>query len=109
MLVIVLIVMLVKEGRKNQKEFEKEQAEKEPEEVGDPLDAPINLNPMLSSPNDYTFEEPSNTSEQDGAESTPQAQADGQGEIPSQSVENPQNDAQGDASTAENADGAEEN
>lgn len=28
MLVVVLIVMLVKEGRKNQKEFEKEQAEK---------------------------------------------------------------------------------
>ncbi len=57
MLVVVLIVMLVKEGRKNQKEFEKEKAGKAPEQGVDPLDAPINLNPMLSSPNDYTFEE----------------------------------------------------
>lgn len=58
MLIVVLIVMLVKEGRKNQKEFEKEQEGKQPEQAQDPLDAPINLNPMLSSPNDYKFEEP---------------------------------------------------
>lgn len=109
MLVIVLIVMLVKEGRKNQKEFENEQAGKEPEEGQDPLDAPINLNPMLSSPNDYTFEEPSNTSEQEGTEPAPQAQADIQSETPSQSAENPHNDAQGEMHSAENSDGAEEN
>lgn len=57
MLIVVLIVMLVREGRKNQKEFEKEQAGKAQEQGTDPLDAPINLNPMLSSPNDYTFDE----------------------------------------------------
>lgn len=67
MLVIVLIVMLVKEGRKNQKEFEKEQEGKAPEQGIDPLDAPINLNPMLSSPNDYTFDE---SAAQDTAEKT---------------------------------------
>lgn len=56
MLVVVLIVMLVKEGRKNQKEFEKEQAEKAGEhELEDPLDAPQNLNPMLPSQNDFSF------------------------------------------------------
>lgn len=59
MLVIVLIVMLVDEGKKNQKEFEKEQAEKlakgETEQGVDPLDAPINLNPMLPSDNEFDF------------------------------------------------------
>lgn len=61
MLIIVLIVMLVQEGRKNKKEFEEEQAKKvangENIEGIDPLDQPINLNPMLSSPNTYTFVE----------------------------------------------------
>ncbi len=57
MLIIVLIVMLLKEGKKNQKEFEAEQAKNsQKEEIIDPLDAPINLNPMLRSENDYTFE-----------------------------------------------------
>lgn len=65
MLIIVLIVMLVKEGRKNQKEFEKEQAGKAPEQAQDPLDAPVNLNPMLSSPNDYKFEETASAPESD--------------------------------------------
>lgn len=56
MLIIVLIVMLVKEGKKNQKEFEAEQAKNpQKEEIADPLDAPINLNPMLRSENEYTF------------------------------------------------------
>lgn len=56
MLIVVLVVMLVKEGRKNQKEFEKEQAEKVGEhELEDPLDAPQNLNPMLPSQNDFSF------------------------------------------------------
>lgn len=58
MLVVVLIVILVQEGRKNQKEFEEEQAAKtDVPELQDPLDAPINLNPMLRSENDYTFTE----------------------------------------------------
>lgn len=57
MLVVVLIVMLVQEGKKNQKEFEEEQKNKainEQEQI-DPLDAPINLNPMMKSENDYSF------------------------------------------------------
>lgn len=57
MLIIVLIVMLVQEGKKNRKAFEEEQANKPAETLSDPLDNPIPLNPMMSSPNDYTFEE----------------------------------------------------
>lgn len=74
MLIVVLIVMLVQEGRKNKKEFEKEQAKKiasgEIVEEIDPLDQPINLNPMLSSQNTYTFEQgelKNNASEQNTA------------------------------------------
>ena len=56
MLVVVLIVMLVKEGKKNQKEFEEEQKGiVDNQEQVDPLDAPVNLNPMMKSQNDYTF------------------------------------------------------
>lgn len=56
MLVVVLIVMLVKEGKKNQKEFEEEQKGiADNQEQVDPLDAPVNLNPMMKSQNDYTF------------------------------------------------------
>lgn len=58
MLIVVLIVMLIQEGKKNRKQFEEEQASKEEEPMLDPLDAPINLNPMLKSENDYTFAEP---------------------------------------------------
>lgn len=56
-LIVVLILMLVKEGKQSQQEFEKEQAgtQKSEEEI-DPLDAPIPLNPMMKSENDYTFE-----------------------------------------------------
>lgn len=57
MLIIVLIVMLVQEGKKNRKAFEEEQANKPAETLSDPLDNPIPLNPMMSSPNDYTFDE----------------------------------------------------
>lgn len=57
LLVIVLIVMLAKEGKKNKKEFEEEQANKPLSELPDPLDEPVNLNPMISSKNEYTFEE----------------------------------------------------
>ncbi len=57
MLVIVLIVMLVKEGNKNRKEFEKEQAGKPQEMHEDPLEAPLNLNPMMKSENSFTFVE----------------------------------------------------
>lgn len=66
MLVIVLIVMLVREGNKNKKEFEAEQAKKGSVEENaiDPLDAPKNMNPMLSSPNTYTFAEPSEADKQ---------------------------------------------
>ncbi len=59
MLIIVLIVMLVKEGKKNQKEFEEKQAANPTVEEGvDPLDMPQNLNPMLKSENEFTFEQP---------------------------------------------------
>ncbi len=88
MLIIVLIVMLVIEGRKNKKEFEAEQAKKaaegNTEEGVDPLDAPLNLNPMLKSENDYTFveqnedetcEKPNSEAPQD--ESAPTQSADG--------------------------------
>lgn len=56
MLVVVLIIMLVQEGKKNQKEFEEEQKNSIGEQKQiDPLDEPINLNPMMKSQNDYTF------------------------------------------------------
>ena len=56
MLVVVLIIMLVQEGKKNQKEFEEEQKGiADNQEQVDPLDAPVNLNPMMKSQNDYTF------------------------------------------------------
>ncbi len=65
MLVIVLIVMMVKESLKNKKEFEKEQAAKAQagvEETGtDPLDAPLNLNPMLISENEFDIQAPIET------------------------------------------------
>jgi len=55
MLIVVLIVMLVKEGKKNQKEFEEAHANDAPTQEIDPLDMPQNLNPMLKSENTYTF------------------------------------------------------
>lgn len=58
MLIVVLIVMLVKEGKKNQKEFEEQQAKVGTDEnLVDPLDSPKNLNPMLKAGEDFTFEE----------------------------------------------------
>lgn len=63
MLIAVLIVMLVKEGKKNKKAFEEEQAGKPAETHADPLDAPIPLNPMMESVNEYTFEEVRSDSE----------------------------------------------
>lgn len=70
MLVVVLIIMLVQEGKKNQKEFEEEQKNSVGEQKQiDPLDEPINLNPMMKSHNDYTFEvsekKEENTAEKD--------------------------------------------
>ncbi len=59
MLIIVLIVILVQEGKKG-RALHKDEAEKllqETETASDPLDNPINLNPMMSSPNTYTFEQ----------------------------------------------------
>ncbi len=58
LLIIVLIVMLFKEGRKNKKAFEEEQKANivATETEKDPLEI-INLNPMMESKNDYTFEE----------------------------------------------------
>ena len=64
MLIVVLIVMLVKEGKKNQKEFEEAHANDVPTQEIDPLDMPQNLNPMLKSENTYTFvqsEQPQDT------------------------------------------------
>lgn len=66
MLVIVLAIILIKEGKKNQKEFEEEQSTKVQEPMQDPLDAPINLNPMLKSENDYNFVEPTDNQGSDG-------------------------------------------
>lgn len=70
MLVIVLIVMLVSEGKKNKKEFEAEQAGKPEQELSDPLDAPIALNPMMKSENDYTFEVSEKVSEKETKETS---------------------------------------
>ncbi len=56
MLVIVLIIMLVQEGKKSQKEFEEQQKNNvNVNEQLDPLDGPINLNPMMKSQNEFTF------------------------------------------------------
>ncbi|MCM1306295.1 MAG: signal peptidase II [Bacteroides sp.] len=56
MLIIVLIVMLVSERKKSVKEFEEEQKNKLQEHFSDPLDAPIELNPMMKSENEFTIE-----------------------------------------------------
>jgi len=55
MLIVVLIVIMFKEGEKNKKEFDEQQASAEQATMQDPLEAPVNLNPMLKSENDYTF------------------------------------------------------
>ena len=114
MLVVVLIVMLVKEGKKNQKEFEEEQknvASNEQEQI-DPLDAPINLNPMMKSQNDYSFvvsEKKDEKVEQNDAENT-EENTQNSAENSQKSAENsndiPQNDTQNQVeSTSENTDG----
>lgn len=122
MLVVVLIVMLVQEGKKNQKEFEEEQKNKftnEQEQI-DPLDAPINLNPMMKSQNDYSFvvsEKKDEKGEQNGvendtktAEENTQKDVENNEENVQNSAENlnnnPQNDTQNQGeNTAENTDG----
>lgn len=101
MLIIVLIVMLVKEGRKNQKEFEAEKAKNsQKEELIDPLDAPINLNPMLPSQNDYTFEITSQQDENQGE--TQVAHSNGnEGEKQEETCDNAcQNDEKSDENTS---------
>ncbi len=114
MLVVVLIVMLVQEGKKNQKEFEEEQKNKvanEQEQI-DPLDAPINLNPMMKSQNDYSFvvsEKKDEKGEQNDIE-TAQKDVKNTEENTQESAENlndnPQNDMQNQGdNTAENTDG----
>ncbi len=65
MLIIVLIVMLVTEGKKNKKEFEKEQAEKgevQDENLVDPFEQPVN--DFLPSENSYSAGEQAEKSEQ---------------------------------------------
>lgn len=77
MLIIVLIVMLVKEGRKNQKEFEEAHTNDAPKQEIDPLDMPQNLNPMLKSENTYTFvqsEDAQNNEDGENEQSTDTAQ-----------------------------------
>lgn len=70
MLIIILIIMLVKEGKKNQKEFEEKQASAPKAEQGvDPLDMPQNLNPMLKSENEYTFVQSENNQTRNDVES----------------------------------------
>ncbi|HBP52280.1 MAG TPA: signal peptidase II [Clostridiales bacterium] len=114
MLVVVLIVMLVKEGKKNQKEFEEEQknvASNEHEQI-DPLDAPINLNPMMKSQNDYSFvvsEKKDEKVEQNDVKNT-EENTQNSAENSQKSAENsndiPQNDTQNQVeSTSENTDG----
>jgi len=124
MLVVVLIVMLVKEGKKNQKEFEEEQknvASNEQEQI-DPLDAPINLNPMMKSQNDYSFvvseKKDEKIEQNDTANGKKNAQNDAEtaerntqnnAQNTQESAENPnnnpQNDTQNQGETAENTDG----
>lgn len=114
MLVVVLIVMLVQEGKKNQKEFEEEQKNKvanEQEQI-DPLDAPINLNPMMKSENEYTFvvsEKKDEKDEQNDTENTEentQNNTENTQESAENSNDNPQNDTQNQGdNTAENTDG----
>lgn len=121
MLVVVLIVMLVQEGKKNQKEFEEEQKNKvaNKQEQIDPLDTPINLNPMMKSKNDYSFvvsEKKDEKGEQndaenaqndaENAEQNTQNNAENTQESAENSNDNPQSDTQnkGD-NTAENTDG----
>ena len=72
MLVIVLIVMLVTEGKKNRKAFEEEQKNTVQQATSDPLEAPIALNPMMKSENDYTFEEPTSTETEECRKAEPQ-------------------------------------
>ncbi len=72
MLVIVLIVMLVTEGKKNRKAFEEEQKNTVQQATSDPLKAPIALNPMMKSENDYTFEEPTSTETEECRKVEPQ-------------------------------------
>ena len=98
MLIVVLIVMLVKEGKKNQKEFEEAHANDVPAQEIDPLDMPQNLNPMLKSENTYTFvqsEQPQDTD--DKAEEQKNENEDYNGENAAQNAskttENEANDA----------------
>jgi len=68
MLIVILIVMLVSEGKKNKKEFVESQKKQPAQEAADPLDAPINLNPMMSSENSYTFAQSGNAENNVGSE-----------------------------------------
>lgn len=114
MLVVVLIVMLVQEGKKNQKEFEEEQKNKainEQEQI-DPLDAPVNLNPMMKSENDYSFvvsEKKDEKREQNNVENAvknAQESAENTQESAENLNNNPQSDTQNqDENTAENTNG----
>ncbi len=100
MLVVVLIVMLVQEGKKNQKEFEEEQKNKvanEQEQI-DPLDAPINLNPMMKSENDYSFVVSEKKDEKDEQNDAENAEQNTQ-----KSAENTQNNAENTQESAENS------
>ena len=70
MLIIVLIVMLVTEGKKNKKEFEKEQAEKgesQNETLVDPYEQPVN--DFLPSENSYSVSEQAEKSQEPKEES----------------------------------------
>lgn len=111
MLVVVLIVMLVQEGKKNQKEFEEEQKNKvaNKQEQIDPLDTPINLNPMMKSQNDYSFvvsEKKDEKDEQNGVENDTKTAEENVQNSAENLNNNPQNDTQNQGeNTAENADG----
>lgn len=111
MLVVVLIVMLVQEGKKNQKEFEEEQKNKvaNKQEQIDPLDAPINLNPMMKSQNDYSFVVSEKKDEKDGQNGVENDTKTAEENVQNSAENlnnNPQNDTQNQGeNTAENTDG----
>ena len=115
MLIVVLIVMLVKEGKKNQKEFEEAHANDVPTQEIDPLDMPQNLNPMLKSENTYTFvqsEQPQDTDNKADEQKNENEDYNGENaaQNASKTTENEANDAvfSNDASVADSNQSVEE-
>ena len=107
--------MLVKEGKKNQKEFEEAHANDVPTQETDPLDMPQNLNPMLKSENTYTFvqsEQAQDTDDKADEQKTENEDYNGENaaQNASKTTENEANDAvsSNDASVADSNQSVEE-